>query len=78
MTKSIPVTTTTVFLPSKGLNERRATKHVYSHSEVITLPARSKESEASTGMGHFYRCTETGELRRWGFDVTFAKDNGGN
>lgn len=64
-----------VFLPSAGLNERRATLHTYSHSELMTL--QNLDSKV-TGLAHMYRCSETGELRRWGFDVTFAKDNGAN
>jgi hypothetical protein len=64
-------------LPSEGLNERRATLHVFDHSKVITLPG-AKKGETTTGLAHFYRCTETDTLKRWGFDATFAKDNGGN
>jgi hypothetical protein len=63
------------FLPSEGLNERRATLHVFDHSKVITLMT---SSGPSTGLAHFYRCTETDHVRRWGFDQTFGKDNGGN
>lgn len=73
----MPVRTEEAFLPSKGLNERRATRHVYSHSELVTLPGE-KKGETVTGLGHFYRCSETNELRRWGFDVTYAKDTGAN
>ena len=60
-----------VFLPSAGLNERRATVHTYSHSELVTL---QNNGAKTTGLGHMYRCSETGELRRYGFDVTFAKE----
>ncbi len=67
-----PVHVTTAFLASEGLNDRRATLHKYSHSEPVTLP------NGLTGLAHYFRCTETGELRRWGFDATFAKDTGGN
>lgn len=66
------VETTKVYLPSRGLNERRATLHTYSHSELVTLP------NGLVGLGHFFRCEETHELKRYGFDATFAKDNGGN
>lgn len=69
----------TALLPSEGLNARRATLHVFDHSEVVTLPLPGgKPGEATTGLAHFYRCTETDSLRRWGFDMTFAKDNGAN
>ncbi len=68
--------TKNVFLPSIGLNERRATLHTYSHSELVTL--KQPGSIKVTGLGHMYRCSETGELRRYGFDVTFSKDDGAN
>ena len=71
------VQTTRAVLASAGYNYQKATRHKYSHSELVTLQGHSK-GETVTGMGHFFRCEETGELRRWGFDVTFAKDNGGN
>jgi hypothetical protein len=71
----ITTPTPAVFLPSAGLNERRATLHIYDSSEVLTLKIDGK---ATTGLAHFYRCSETGERRRYGFDVTFAQDNGGN
>ncbi len=57
----------TVFLPSAGLNERRATLHTYSHSELIQV--RGDGGKKITGMAHFFRCTVTGELRQWGFDA---------
>lgn len=63
-------------LPSEGLNERRATLHVFDRSEVITIMTASGKV---TGLAHFYRCTETDHVRRWGFDSTLgAKDDGGN
>ncbi len=65
-----------VFLPSIGLNERRATLHTYSHSELVTL--KNVGGTKTTGMGHMYKCSETGELRRFGFDCTFPKDDGAN
>ena len=55
------------FLPSAGLNERSATLHKYSHSEPIVIP--DGHGGRVRGVGHFYRCTETGETRRWGFDA---------
>ncbi len=71
---NLPVSATVVYLPSKGLNERRATKHVYSHSELVTLPARAGSGPV-TGLGHFFRCSETGELRRYGFDAAYDKNH---
>lgn len=71
----LPIVTPQALLPSLGLNERRATLHKYSHSEMVTLPSRAKGEPPVTGLGHFYRCEETGELRRWGFDAAFPKDN---
>jgi hypothetical protein len=73
----MPVQSLVVYLPSKGLNERRSTVHTYSHSELVTLPGEKKGTTV-TGLGHFYRCGETNELKRWGFDATYAKDTGGN
>ncbi len=67
--------TTEALLASAGYNYRKWTKHRYSHSELVTLPTAEG---TITGLGHFFRCEETKELRRWGFDRTFAKDNGGN
>jgi hypothetical protein len=72
-----PVETKTATLASAGYNYKKITRHVYAHSEVITIPG-PKKGETLTGLGHYYRCEETKELRRWGFDVTFAKDNGAN
>lgn len=77
MTKHKPVETLNAVLPSAGYNYNKATRHVYSHSELVTLPAVTV-GILTTGLGHMYKCSETGELRRWGFDVTYAKDNGGN
>lgn len=68
----LPIVTAQVLLPSLGLNERRATLHKYSHSEMVAI---KRNGETITGLGHFYRCDETGELRRWGFDAAFPKDN---
>jgi hypothetical protein len=71
----LPVENTIVYLPSPGVNERYSTLHEYSHSELVTI---KRDGASVTGLGHFYRCTETKELRRWGFDVTYAKDDGAN
>ena len=60
------VQTLEAFLPSHGLNNRKATLHVYSHSEAVTK--KFCDGAPATGIGHFFRCTETGELRQWGFD----------
>jgi hypothetical protein len=56
------------FLPSHGLNDRRATLHTFVRSEVITL---HNETGPITGVAHFFRCSETGEERRWGFDAVY-------
>ena len=61
----LPVHTVEAFLPSHGLGNRKATLHKYSHSESV--PKRL-DGKPVVGIGHFYRCTETGELRQWGFD----------
>lgn len=71
------IETQIAWLPSAGYNFAKATRHTYSHSELTTLPAATA-GILTTGLGHMYKCSETGELRRWGFDVTFSKDNGGN
>lgn len=60
------------FLPSAGLNERRATRHVYVGSEIVHIPVRSG-APSVTGIAHNYRCEETGEIRRWGFDRDTTK-----
>ena len=73
--KHEPVRTKTALLPSAGYNYQKPTWHMYSHSELVTI---GTGATATTGLGHYFRCAETGEMRRWGFDVTFAKDNGGN
>lgn len=70
-----PVQTTVAQLSSAGYNYRKFTKHTYSHSEMVTVPSRLKGEPPLTGLGHFFRCEETGELRRWGFDAAFPKDN---
>jgi hypothetical protein len=72
-----PIQTTSAILPSAGYNYRKATRHFYTHSELVTLPT-VRAGETVTGLGHFFRCEETKEIRRWGFDVTFAKDTGTN
>lgn len=61
----LPITTTEPCLPSPGLGNRRATKHKYSHSEQVT---KLIDGRPVVGVGHFFRCSETGELRQWGFD----------
>lgn len=63
--KQQPITTLEAFLPSVGLNNRKATKHKYAYSEQVT---KTVDGKAVVGVGHFFRCTETGELRQWGFD----------
>jgi hypothetical protein len=69
--------TTSALLSSAGYNHQKWTRHKYSHSELVTLPGAKGSAEVA-GLGHMFRCEETGELRRWGFDATFAKDNGAN
>lgn len=68
----LPIRTTSAFLVSAGLGprNRRATLHTYSHSEIITLPGETRNTTV-TGLGHFFKCTETGEVRQWGFDAAF-------
>lgn len=63
-------------LASAGYNYNKWTRHTYAYSEVITLP-RLVGGDV-TGLAHYFKCEETGEVRRWGFDRTFARDNGGN
>jgi hypothetical protein len=70
-----PVQTLEAVLPSAGYNYRRPTRHTYIYSEPLTLLVDGKPA---TGLAHYFRCEETGVSRRWGFDVTFAKDTGGN
>ena len=70
-----PVETFTAVLPSAGYNYNKWTTHTYSHSELVTLKSGGVQI---TGLARMYRCAETGEPRRWGFDRTCTKDNGGN
>ncbi len=70
-----PVQTITALLPSAGYNYRKVTRHTYAHSELATVQI---DGRPAVGLGHLFRCSETGALRRWGCDATFAKDNGGN
>jgi len=74
------VTTKTALLPSNGYNGKKWTKHTYAYSDLLTIPPREKGGEDVTGMAHYFRCAETGELRVWGFDATYGahKDQGGN
>lgn len=67
-TRSLSVVNVTPFLPSTGLGYRRATLHHYSHSAPLTLRNGSK---TITGLAHYFKCSETGEVRQWGFDTTF-------
>lgn len=53
-------------LPSKGLNERRATLHVFDRSEPTQIDVNGKPV---TVLGHFYKCTETDAVRLWGFEA---------
>ncbi len=64
----VAVETTKAILPSAGYNNRKATKHEYSHSEIVTLAGDSPV----TGRAHYFKCTETGELRIWGFDANYT------
>lgn len=63
-----PVERAYAYLPSKGLNERRATLHKYDHSQMVTKPPLERGGKPQTGTAHFFRCTETDSLRQWGFD----------
>lgn len=60
------VETLEAFLPCHGLNNRKATLHRYDHSEPVT---KRVGDTTVAGIGHFYRCSETGEVRQWGFDA---------
>lgn len=46
------------------------TKHQYDHSELITLGDITEQQ--TTGIGHFFRCTVTGAIRRYGFDSPYV------
>lgn len=60
-----PVQTLEAFLPSDGYDGQRATRHRYTHSEPVS---RVVDGRTATGIGHFFRCIETGVSRQWGFD----------
>jgi hypothetical protein len=74
------VTTKTALLPSAGYNGTKVTKHTYAYSDLLTIQPRDKVNPPVTGMAHYYKCSETGEIRVWGFDATYGayKDQGGN
>lgn len=55
------------YLPSEGLNGRRATLHVFDHTGAITL--RTAGNKPVKVLGHYYRCTETGSVRLWGYEA---------
>lgn len=75
MTK-LPVRTTEAILTCHGT--RMWTLHRYAHSELISLPGLRKNDPPLMGWAHYFRCTETGQIRRWGFDATSRKDDGAN
>lgn len=72
-TKLEPVKTKRAFLVN---DSREVTLHHYHSSQIITL--KNEDGAPVTGLAHMYRCSKTGDLRRWGFDVTYAKDDGSN
>ena len=55
---------TAAYLPSAGLQGRRATLHVWDHSKEHTIHTPERKI---TGIAHWFRCTETGTIRVWGF-----------
>jgi hypothetical protein len=66
----VRVETKTALLPSAGYNGKKWTRHTYEYSETITITPKRGKPEPQTGVGHFFRCVETGEIRMWGFDRT--------
>lgn len=48
---------------------KRATLHTFERAEVQPLLRGDNE----VGVAMLYRCTETGELRRWGIEYTDAE-----
>lgn len=58
------------WLPSKGFNFRRATKHSYVFSENRILPSPEIGKPPINGIAHYFKCDETGTMRAWGFDET--------
>lgn len=54
------------YLVSEGLHRRRATLHVFDHLEPGKISAGV--GRTITVSFHIYRCTETGSMRRWGFE----------
>lgn len=62
---------TTVLIPTAATDRlgnpiRRATEHRYSHTEEVDIAQGFDEPDI--GYAHVFRCTETGALRRYGFE----------
>lgn len=62
--------TITAYLVSSGYGIPKATKHVYHESRAATLP-QSRGIPAQAIWEHIFRCTQTGALRRWGYEKRF-------
>lgn len=60
----MPLETEIAYLPSAGLNFKKVTLHEYSHS-AMGVTARDGVTK---GTAHYFKCTETGVTRQWGFD----------
>jgi hypothetical protein len=55
--------TKNALLVTEGPGPRRATRHVYSHTDVL----RNELGRAS--FAHMFKCEETGVVRRWGVEA---------
>lgn len=61
--QTVPETLEAILVNRQG----DATKHVYDHTEE--LPAVDPDGKPDgSGFAHFFRCTQTGAVRRYGFD----------
>lgn len=61
----------TIWLPSVGLKESRATVHEFVRREAVppdTLKYANGPRSMRPGEALIYRCTETGVERRWGLE----------
>ena len=79
-TKAPAPVTKNPWLPSKGFDEMKATRHKYVKAIEASLPGPA-EGEWEDVWQYIYACEETGAERVWGYasrdmpDIPLAKDN---
>jgi len=63
MTKTPRPQTRTAKLASTGYGKLRFTEHVYVETRECVVPGKDPQA-----WEHIFKCTETGETRRWGLE----------